>query len=54
MVVADEDSSNIAGVSRRHPFDGAAVRIKKKILRPVKVGRRAEEFFEFRERGQSS
>ena len=28
-------------------FDGAVVPIKKKILRPVKNGRRAEEFFEF-------
>ena len=28
-------------------FDGAVVLIKKKVLGPVKNGRRAEEFFEF-------
>jgi len=28
-------------------FDGAVVLIKRKVLGPVKNGRRAEEFFEF-------
>src|SRR5207244_1180757 len=49
---SDDARDLLAGIGKndeiRTPLhDGAVVFIKKKILRPVKDGRRAEEFFEF-------
>jgi len=47
------DSRNVFGGNGENDevrtafFDGAVVLIKKKVLGPVKNGRRAEEFFEF-------